>query len=83
MTIQLPSDLEDFVRSLVRGGRYASEDEVVAEAVRSLRRREAPSAAPGAGSIGSMRDAADELDEIVADAMRRRREETWRPLPGE
>ena len=30
-----------------------------------------------------MRDAADELDEIVAEAMKRRREEPWRIVPGE
>ena len=34
----------------------------------------------GLGSIGAMRDAADELDEIVADAMKRRQEETWRDI---
>jgi len=33
--------------------------------------------------LGVLRDAADELDEIVEDAMRRRREETWRAVPGE
>ncbi len=27
-----------------------------------------------------MRDAADELDEIVADAMKKRREERWRQI---
>jgi Arc/MetJ-type ribon-helix-helix transcriptional regulator len=37
----------------------------------------------GVGSIGAMREAADELDEIVADAMKRRREEPWRIIPGE
>jgi hypothetical protein len=30
-----------------------------------------------------MRDAADELDEIVADAYRKRREEPWRDIPVE
>jgi hypothetical protein len=35
------------------------------------------------GSIGAMRDAADELDEIVADAMKRRKEEPWRVIAGE
>ncbi len=39
--------------------------------------------AAGVGSIGAMRDAADELDEIVADAMKRRKEEPWRVIPGE
>jgi len=33
--------------------------------------------------LGSMREAADELDQIVADAMKRRREEPWRAIPGE
>jgi hypothetical protein len=37
-------------------------------------------AEPNLGSIGAMRDSADELDEIVADAYRQRREETWREL---
>jgi hypothetical protein len=37
----------------------------------------------GLGSIGAMRDAADELDEIVADAMKRRQQETWRDVPVE
>jgi Arc/MetJ-type ribon-helix-helix transcriptional regulator len=37
----------------------------------------------GTGSIGAMRDAADELDEIVADAMKRRKEEPWRVIAGE
>ena len=30
--------------------------------------------------LSSMRNAADELDEIVADAMTRRRTETWRDI---
>jgi len=30
--------------------------------------------------LGSMRDAADEIDEIVADAYRKRREESWRDI---
>jgi hypothetical protein len=33
--------------------------------------------------LGSMRDAADELDEIVAEAMKRRREEPRQAIPGE
>jgi Arc/MetJ-type ribon-helix-helix transcriptional regulator len=36
MIIHLPEDLESSIRSLVQGGRYASEDEVIAEAVRSF-----------------------------------------------
>lgn len=94
MTIHLPDDLENSVRSLVQGGRFASEDDLIAEAVRAfLRQQNTVSRIPAmavAGSLrdelgpdpllGSMRDAADELDEIVADTYRKRREETWRDL---
>ena len=37
----------------------------------------------GPGSIGAMRDGADELDEIVEHAMKLRREEAWRLSAGE
>ena len=40
MTIQLPEDLEHFVRSQVLSGHFASEDEAIAEAVLLLRQRE-------------------------------------------
>jgi hypothetical protein len=33
--------------------------------------------------LGVWRDAIEEIDEIVADAMRHRREEPWRVIPGE
>ena len=39
MTIHLPEDLERFLRSEVQGGRFASEDEAITEAVRLLRQR--------------------------------------------
>ena len=32
------------------------------------------------GSIGAMADAADELDEVVADAMKHRRKDGWRDI---
>ncbi len=90
MTIQLPNDLESSVRAAVQSGRFASVEDAMAEAVRLLLRelkQEHPQATPtgtashpGLGSIGAMRDAADELDEIVADAMRKRREESWRDI---
>lgn len=35
------------------------------------------------GSIGAMREDADFLDEIVADAMKARQEQPWRLSPGE
>jgi antitoxin ParD1/3/4 len=41
MTIQLSRDREQFVRSLVQGGRYASESEVIDEALRLLEQRDA------------------------------------------
>ena len=36
MVIHLSEDREQFVRSLLQGGRYASEDEVIEEALRLL-----------------------------------------------
>jgi putative addiction module CopG family antidote len=45
MTIQLPNELESYVRSQVQCGRFASPDEVIAEAVRRLRRAEQEPAA--------------------------------------
>ncbi len=89
MTINLPGDLESAIRAAVDAGRFPSADDAMAEAARLLIRelgqeaRATPPVNPNdpgpdliLGSIGSMRDAADELDEIVADAYRKRREET-------
>jgi Arc/MetJ-type ribon-helix-helix transcriptional regulator len=93
MTIHLPKDLESSIRAEVLSGHFASEEDLVTEAVREYLRHRRPrpqDAKPvandethGIGSIGAMRDAADELDEIVEDAMRKRREEAWRAIPGE
>ncbi len=83
MTIHLPEDLESSVRSLVEGGRFASEDEAVAEAVRSFLRQQAPLPQSGLGSIGAMRDAADDLDAAVEHAMMVREQRPWRLGPGE
>jgi Arc/MetJ-type ribon-helix-helix transcriptional regulator len=90
MTITLPNDLENSVQAAVHSGRFASVDDAMAEAVRLLLRElnqgqpqaksEGSASAPDLGSIGAMRDAADELDEIVADAYRKRRGETWRDI---
>jgi hypothetical protein len=38
---------------------------------------------PAQGSLGAMRDAADELDAIVEQAMKNREERPWRLSPGE
>ncbi|WP_406694113.1 hypothetical protein V5E97_24005 [Singulisphaera sp. Ch08] len=89
MTIQLPKELESSIEAAVHSGRFASFDEAMAEAARLLLRALAnrpqhPSADfDDDPVIGSMREAADEMDEIVADAYRKRGEEKWRDLPVE
>ena len=40
MTIHLSGDRERIVRSLMEGGRFASEDEVIDQALRLLRQRQ-------------------------------------------
>jgi putative addiction module CopG family antidote len=84
VTIHLPEDLERYVQGQVREGRFASADDAIAEAVRLLRQRNQTVATPVAATtapdpvLGAMRDAADELDEIVADAMSDREQQPWR-----
>ena len=85
MTIHLPDDLESSIRAMVHSGRFASIDDAMAEAARLLLRK-VKQTPPNANAtdddplLGSMPDAADELDTIVADAMKRRREEPWRTV---
>lgn len=84
MKIQLPKDAESAIEAAVHSGRFASIDDALAAAWRDFEQRDADaSRSAGLGSIGALRDAADELDEIVADAMKRRREEPWRDVPVE
>lgn len=88
MTIRLPKDLESRVEAAVESGRFASVDEAMVEAARLLL-REIEGTKPatpsvnkknaGFSSIGAMTDAAEELDEIVADAYARRNE-PWREI---
>ncbi len=85
MTIHLPVDLEDSLRAEVSSGHFASLDEAMAAAVRLLLSVRAQGELPAQrdmslGSIGAMADSAEELDEIVADAYRKRREEAWRDV---
>ena len=40
MTIHLPEDLEHYVQKNVRSGRFASEDEAIAQAVRRLEQKD-------------------------------------------
>ncbi len=88
MTISLPNDLESRLRAAVDSGRFASVDDAMAEAARLLLGEldRGPQAQPSAEAgdpdadplRGLWRDCADEMDEIVADAYRKRREEKWR-----
>jgi hypothetical protein len=90
LTISLPPEAEQSIRAAVQSGRFASMDEAMAEAARLLIRelgRNPPTPPPSTAAdetpdpwLGLMRDDADLMDEIVADAYRLRREETWREL---
>lgn len=91
MTINLPDDWERFLRAQVHSGHFASEADALAEAVRLLRRQlgqaatmtTAAAAATPDPVLGALRDAADEMDEIVAEAMRHREQQPWRLSPGD
>jgi Arc/MetJ-type ribon-helix-helix transcriptional regulator len=92
MTIHLPNDLESSIQAVVHTGRFASVDDAMAAAARLLLReikQEQSEPKPNATDaspdplLGVWHDAADELDEIVADAMKQRREEPWRAIAGE
>ncbi len=92
MTIHLPHDLESSIQAAVHNGQFASVDDAMAEAARLLLRainQARPEPKPpltGASPdplLGVWRDAAEEMDEIVADAMRHRRQEPWRPILGD
>jgi Arc/MetJ-type ribon-helix-helix transcriptional regulator len=88
MTINLLDELERFIRSEVRNGHFSSEEAALAEAVRLLQhklRQNEPQAGDEISSpdapdpvLGVMRDAADEMDAIVADAMKQREQQAWR-----
>jgi Arc/MetJ-type ribon-helix-helix transcriptional regulator len=87
----LPNDLESSIKAAVRSGWFASVDDAMAEAARLLLRTiqhepkppPAKPAAPQDPLLGIFRDAPEEIDEIVAEAMQRRREEPWRAFPSE
>jgi Arc/MetJ-type ribon-helix-helix transcriptional regulator len=86
MTIHLPEYLESSLLQAVHNGRFASLDDAMAEAARLLLReiRQEPQHAIAGETpdplLGVWRDAPDELDEIVADAMKKRQEEPWRDI---
>ena len=89
MTIHLPHDVESSLQAAIRNGHFASMDEAMTEAARrllsELRRGHQPPQPvlndnPPDLILGCMREDADLMDEIVADAYRHRREETWREI---
>lgn len=70
MTIHLPKDVEASINAEVLQGHFPSVDDAIAEAWRTFLRQKPQARNPsGLGSIGAMRDAADELDEAVEHAM--------------
>ena len=86
MEIQLPEDLERFVRDEVRAGHYGSEEEIVRLALKQLQqaRKPLPMDQPTPDPwLGSMHEDAEMLDEIVEEAMKIREERPWRLPPGE
>ena len=90
MTIHLPDNVERSIHAAVQSGQFASMDEAMTEAARLLLRelsRRQPAASSAVADedtpdpmFGLMRDDAELMDEIVADAYRRRREEKWRDV---
>ena len=83
MTVHLPEDVESSINAEVLSGHFASVNDAIAEAWRTFLRQKSQAQHPaGQGSIGAMRDAADELDEAVEHAMNLR-QRPWRQSPGE
>jgi putative addiction module CopG family antidote len=82
MTIHLSEELERFIQDAVRSGRYASEDEVVRDALDRLR-KQSPPTSPGEGLIGAMRDDAELLEQVTQDVMESRRARALRVSPDE
>lgn len=87
MTFQIPVELEPAIRDAVQGGRFASVDEAMTEAVRLLARELKQEPITRAAVVerpdlftGSMRDHAEEIEEIVTDIYRRREAESWRTI---
>ncbi len=80
MTIHLPPELESSIRAEVLSGHFASEDDIVAAAVRDYLRGKQKQATPqpGMGSIGAMRDDAELLDQVTQVIMQGRQTRTLR-----
>jgi putative addiction module CopG family antidote len=82
MTIRLSEELERFVHEAVRAGRYASEDDVINDALERLR-GQTPLPTPGMGSIGAMRDDAELLSRVTEKIMNDRQRRALRLAPDE
>jgi Arc/MetJ-type ribon-helix-helix transcriptional regulator len=91
VTILLPPHIESSIQAAVHSGHFASVDDAMAKAATLLLERlgleeaqSKPSETVADNSpdplLGVWRDASDVIDEIVADAMRLRREEPWRAI---
>ena len=89
MTIHLPPDIESSIQAAVHTGRFASLDAAMTEAASLLLQKLNLGQQPTTPSVnggnpdpvlGCMRDDAELMDEIVADAYRHRREDTWREI---
>jgi hypothetical protein len=79
MTINLPKDLENPVRTEVLKGHFASEDDLVATAVRAYlgqQMQEPPATPSSMGSIGAMHGNADLLDQVTQIIMHSRETRT-------
>jgi Arc/MetJ-type ribon-helix-helix transcriptional regulator len=85
MTIHLPEELESSIRAAVLNGLFASEDDLVAAAVRAYlqqRPKQQTAAKPtGLGSIGAMHDDAELLEQITQSIMHSRETRTLRLPP--
>jgi Arc/MetJ-type ribon-helix-helix transcriptional regulator len=89
MTIHVSKDAENAINAALQSGRFASADEMIDRLVRDYAQRtrlQTATQPPQAGEaeekpdplLGIWQDYAEEMDEIVADAYRKRREESWR-----
>ena len=86
MTINVSPDVEKAILAAVQSGRFRSVDEAVTTAWLELNKKQSTARLPQAEEVeatpdpllGLWGDYADEMDEIVADAYRHRREDKWR-----
>jgi Arc/MetJ-type ribon-helix-helix transcriptional regulator len=83
MTIQLPDDLESSIRAEVLSGHFASEDDLVAIAVRDYLRRKQEHAVPKppAPSDATTAPAYKPIWEVAEEIRKRIPAEEWTKLP--